>query len=126
MTQTIQSLIAQAIEEAVPMSLAEEEERKRAEEERLRKEAATQAAADEAERQAVEHLRISHEAVSRAQKFEARRQEAQQTEPAYTGPSPEIVARIQKELKEVIFYPTSLSTCLLSTGWPCFGREISI
>lgn len=61
-------------------------------------EAATQAAAEEAARQAAEQQRQADEAAVRAQNVAAQKAQAEQ---ARMGPSPEILARIQKELAEV-------------------------
>ena len=94
-----------AVEDLTTASKAEEEERRRAEDERLRQlaavEAATKEAAEEAARQAAEQLRISEEAARHAQQVEQRRMEIEQAaaQKAQLGPSPEILARIQKELQ---------------------------
>ena len=96
-------------------SKAEEEERRRAEEERVRvaqaaAEAATQAAAEEAARQAAEQQRQADEAAVRAQNLAAQKAQAEQ---ARLGPSPEILARIQKELAEVSAAALSRRECCL-------------
>ena len=103
-------------------SKAEEEERRRAEEERVKAaqaaaEAATQAAAEEAARQAAEQQRLAEEAAVRAQNVAAQKAQAEQ---ARMGPSPEILARIQKELAEV--RTQSLILCLLSRHINCFKQ----
>ena len=93
-------------------STAEEEERKRAEEERVRAaqaaaEEATRAAAEESARQAAEQQRLADEAAVRAQNLAMQRANVQQ---AQMGPSPEVLARIQKELAEVLFKTFSSQT----------------
>lgn len=61
-------------------------------------EEATRAAAEEAARQAAEQQRLADEAAIRAQNLAMQRASAEQ---AQMGPSPEVLARIQKELAEV-------------------------
>lgn len=84
-------------------STAEEEERKRAEEERVKTaqaaaDEAAKAAAEESARQAAEQQRLADEAAIRAQNLAMQRANIEQ---AQMGPSPEVLARIQKELAEV-------------------------
>lgn len=86
-------------------STAEEEERKRAEEERVKTaqaaaDEAAKAAAEESARQAAEQQRLADEAAIRAQNLAMQRANIEQ---AQMGPSPEVLARIQKELAEVHF-----------------------
>ena len=63
-------------------------------------EEATRAAAEESARQASEQQRLADEAAIRAQNLAMQRANIEQ---AQMGPSPEVLARIQKELAEVGF-----------------------